>query len=212
MNPPDSGLIASGVMAGDTTRHIRGFLDFAMKSDEHDHGVYYFAIVASACYLESVLEESSVLWCKTESGNDRGFQSRLMDKIAKDISRATGLDGWKQWMRVLYDVDLVTALGDDWPTIKVLFDLRNQLAHGRTTKFMHFWNSDGNFLGMTTSGSSYEIPFEHLIQRKVIVVGPGTMPSAEHLLTGKVARYFFDAVSRAIYALQRLPALKSLGR
>ena len=125
--------VASGVVLGDMTRHVRDFIHSALHADDQKPGVYYFAIVASACYLESVLEEFSNLWCTAKASGDSGFYSRLMEAISKDVSRATGLDAWKKWLRVLYDIEFTEIVAEDWKALEVLFQLRNQLAHGRTT-------------------------------------------------------------------------------
>jgi hypothetical protein len=209
MTPPVPKAAITGLVCRDMTRHIRDFLDFAISSEKHGAGIYYFGIVASACYLESVLEDFSVLWCKTKDGGD-GLESRVYEKLAKDISRATGLDPWKGWMRLLFDIDLARTLEQEWPTLKVLFELRNQLAHGRTTKLTHFWDRYGRFVGMSLKGSSYKTTFEFLIERNVLTIRPGNVPSAECLLTRDVVRHFLAAVDRAIATLRQVPALSRL--
>lgn len=203
--------VASGIVLGDMTNHVADFLKFALTSDQQKPSIYYFAILACACYLESVLEEFSNLWCTQKASNDDGFEGRLMEVIAQDVSRATGLNPWKKWLKTLYGIDLPKVVGEDWKTLDVLFNLRNQLAHGRTTKFTHFWNAEnGRFLGMTIEGSSYEIPFKHLLEKKIINPKKGQVPNAEMLLTREVATYFWETVDRSITSLQKLPELSGL--
>lgn len=212
MQPPRENVsVASGVILGDMTRHVGEFIQHAIGGEPQKLGVYYFAIVASACYLESVLEEFSNLWCTSKASGDSGFNGRLMEAISKDVSRATGLDAWKKWLRILYDIEFQKIVGEDWKALDVLFQLRNQLAHGRTTKFTHFWNADdGRFLGMTIKGSSYEAPFQHLLDKGVMHVPKGEVPSAALLLTPSVAKYFWEVVDRAITLLEEVPELSRL--
>lgn len=207
IHPP----IATGVVLGDMTTHVAGFVRYALASDQHKPGIYYFAILACACFLESVLEEFTHLWCATKATQDQGFESRLMDVIAQDVSRATGLDPWKKWLNTLYGIDFPKTAGEDWKTLDVLFKLRNQMAHGRTTKFTHYWNAhDGRFMGMTLEGSSYELPFKHLIEKKVMNVPKGEIPNADLLLTRRVTQYFWETVDRTIASLQKVPELSGL--
>lgn len=199
----------AGVISGDMTRHIREYLDFATCAETHSCGVYYFGIVGCACYFESVLEESAIIWCYVQKSKDAGFYKRLLEAVMRDVSRATGLEAWKKWMSTLFDTDFVSAVGEDWRPLNVLFKLRNQLAHGRTTKFMHFWRSDGQFLGMTLKGSSYEETVKYLLEKQVIRLAPGEVPSAELVLNASVVRHFLGVVDRALEALKRTPALES---
>lgn len=194
--------VAAGYIVGDTTKYVRSFLEYCLSREDHDPSFYYFGIVAAACYLESVLEDFSFSWCKTKGHSEENFLSRLMEKVGSDVNRATGLDGWKQWLRILFDVDLPSVAGDDWPKLKALFTLRNQLAHGRTTKFTHFWNAtNGRFMGMTIEGSSYKKPFEHLLACGVIKVEPGEVPSPEYMFTHKVLLHFALSVNSTISLL-----------
>lgn len=210
-SPSNEVKIAAGVVLGDMTRSVGEFIQYAVESDQHKQGVYYFAILASACYLESVLEEFSNLWCTSKASQDQGFLGRLMVAISKDVSRATGLDAWKKWLRILYDIDPSKVVGDDWKALDILFQLRNQLAHGRTTKFTHFWNAEnGRFLGMTLEGSSYQAPFNHLIDKGIMRVKEGDVPNSDLLLTRAVAQYFWEVVERSIAALEKVPELSSL--
>ena len=203
--------IAAGHIVGDTTKYIRDFLHTSLSKDDHEPCMYYFAILASACYLESVLEDFSTSWCRIKSSSDEPFQSRLMEKIGDDVNRATGLERWKQWLRVLFDVDFADTVGDNWQALRQLFVLRNQLAHGRTTKFTHFWNAtNGRFVGMSIEGSSYRQPFEHLMDADIIVIPDGDVPSPAHLFTHEVAAYFFSCVESAIQSLSEQPTLKGL--
>lgn len=200
-----------GRIAGDTTKYIKDFLDSALAKENHDPSMYYFAIVATACYLESVLEDFAYSWCKTKSQAEEPFLSRLMEKIGDDVNRATGLDKWKQWTHVLFDVDFPDVVGEDWQTLTHLFTLRNQLAHGRTTKFTHFWNANnGRFLGISIEGSSYRQPFEYLIKSGVIQLKSGEVPSVGHFFTHKVALHFATSVRSAIKALSSAPLLSEL--
>lgn len=203
--------VASGYMLGDTTKYVRSFIDHCVSREDHDQGFYYFGIVATACYFESVLEDLSFSWCKTKYRAEEKFLERLIDKIGSDINRATGLDGWKQWLKVLFDVDLPTVAGDEWPKLSSLFVLRNQLAHGRTTKFTHFWNAiDGKFLGMTIAGSSYQKPFEHLLACGAINVQPGEVPSSECFFTHKVLLHFAMSVNSTILSLAKTKEIMGL--
>ncbi|MDP3875682.1 MAG: hypothetical protein Q8Q50_01735 [Methylobacter sp.] len=212
-SPKQNIPVASGVVLGDMTKHVADFVKYALSSENHNPGIYYFAILASACYFESVLEEFSNLWCTSKASQDEGFQGRLMEVIAKDVSRATGLDTWKKWLRTLYGIEFPKVIGEDWKTLDILFQLRNQLAHGRTTKFTHFWNTDnGRFLGMTLDGSSYEAPFKHLIEKGVMNVPEGQVPNADLLLTLNVASYFWLVVERSIASLEKIPELSELRR
>ena len=211
MNTENMPPIATGYIAGDTTQYIRDFLDFSLGKDDHPQHLYYFSIVAPACYFESVLEDFAGSWCKTRAASEEPFLNRLMDKIADDVDRATGLERWKQWFRVLFDVELAETVGNDWQVLHQLFVLRNQLAHGRTTKFTHFWNAnDGKFIGMTIDGSSYRRPFEHLQDAGVITVAEGEVPNPSHIFSHKVAQHFNKSVCNAIKVLAELPQLKGL--
>ncbi|MBL9081403.1 MAG: hypothetical protein JNK76_06330 [Planctomycetales bacterium] len=197
---------------GDTTKHIRDFLAYATGREDHAHGVYYFAIIGAACLFESVLEEHSQGWCRDQSHEQGEFSNRLIDAILKDVSRATGLDAWKKWMRVLHDVDIVKVVGKDWRALDVLFVLRNQLAHGRTTKLDHYYSHNGKFLGMSIDGSSYTPAFRYLLDENVLAVPQGDVPSLELLLSASVARHFSGVVDRAINALATVPGLARLSR
>lgn len=203
--------IAAGYIVGDTTNYITEFLTFSLAKIDHDPCVYYFAIVAAACHLESVLEDFTYSWCKTKSHSEEPFLNRLMDKIGDDVNHATGLERWKSWLKVLFDIDFAATVGKNWQTLNTLFVLRNQLAHGRTTKFTHFWNANnGRFMGMSIEGSSYAKPFEHLLAAGVIAIPSDEVPSASHLFTHKVALHFSKSVESAIEALSRESALSGL--
>jgi len=211
MSSDERSLIAAGYIVGDTTNYITDFLTFSLAKEDHDPGVYYFAIVAAACHLESVLEDFTYSWCKTKSNSEEPFLNRLMDKIGDDVNRATGLERWRSWLKVLFDIDFAATVGKDWQTLNNLFVLRNQLAHGRTTKFTYFHNANnGRFMGMTIEGSSYQQPFKHLLAAGVIAIPSGEVPSAAHLFTHKVALHFATSVELAIEALSREPVLSSL--
>ena len=204
------GSVVSGIVSGDMTDHIHGFVESILSRDEADLGANYFAIMASACYLESVLEEFSVMWCERKTQTDDDFIIRLMGALSQDISRATGLGNWKKWLKVLYDVDFDKTIGNEnWKTLNILFKLRNQLAHGRTTKFTHFWSAEtGKFLGMTTNGSEYEPIFSHLLKRGVISIPEGTVPSAATILEVEVVRYFWKTVNSSIESLREVTNLQ----
>lgn len=211
MSTEEKPPIAAGYIVGDTTKYIRDFLDFALSKENHDPSIYYFAIVATACYLESVLEDFAYSWCKTKGHSEEPFLNRLMEKVGDDVNRATGLDRWKQWTHVLFDVDFKEVVGDKWQTLNHLFTLRNQLAHGRTTKFTHFWNAtNGRFMGMSIEGSSYRQPFEYLLKSGIIHIQSGEVPTVEHLFTHKVASHFAASVDSTIEALSRVPLLSGL--
>lgn len=203
--------VVAGYTIGDTTNYITDFLSFSLAKKDHDTAVYYFAIVAAACYLESVLEDFTYNWCKIKSSSDEPFLNRLMEKIGDDVNRATGIERWRSWLKVLFDIDFVATVGKEWQALHNLFILRNQLAHGRTTKFTHYWNANnGRFMGMTIEGSSYQQPFEYLLAAGVIAIPPGEVPSPAHLFTHNVALHFSTSVESAIKALSREPALSGL--
>ncbi len=211
MSTEEKPPIAAGYIVGDTTKYIRDFLDSALSKENHDPCMYYFAIVATACYLESVLEDFAYSWCKTKGHSEEPFLNRLMEKIGDDVNRATGLDRWKQWAHVLFDVDFKEVVGDKWQTLTHLFTLRNQLAHGRTTKFTHFWNAtNGRFMGMSIEGSSYRQPFEYLLKSGIIHIQSGEVPTVENFFTHRVALHFAASVDSAIEELSRVPLLSGL--
>lgn len=198
-------------LVGDMTARIKEYLQFAV-SDPSDRplGIYYFGLIACSAYFESALEDVAVSWCRTKSFEKDAIYVRILKKIQSDVSRATGLEGWKTWLRVLFDLDLPTVLGDDWKELDVLFKLRNQLAHGRTTKFLHFYRSDGRFVGLSTEGSSYEFPFDHLVKKNVISIRPGEVPTCDSILTIDVLRYFVGVIDSAFAKLQSVPVLSGL--
>jgi hypothetical protein len=204
-----TGLLV-GFMSGDMTKHILAFRDFALSDSSSDPGVYYFGIMASACYFESVLEEFTVLWCTRKAGEEADFRKRILVQIAEDVGRATGLDAWKKWLMTLFEVDIVKVAGDDWKALTVLFKLRNQLAHGRTTKFRHFWKPDGKFVGMSIEGSAYESVFKYLLDAKVIRLEPNVLPAAEAFLARDVVAHFATATDRTLLALRGVPVLAAL--
>lgn len=203
--------LAAGFLVGDTTGFIRGYLDYSLNKKDHESCVYYFAIVASACLFESVLEDYTYLWCSGKRNSEDPFLQRLMIKIGNDVNRATGLEKWKEWLRVLFDVDLPKVVGAEWDALHNLFALRNQLAHGRTTKFMQFWNAtNGRFVGMSMEKSSYRLPVEHLFKAKVVSLATGEVPSPELLFRYEVARYFRDVVETALRKLSQQTSLSGL--
>jgi hypothetical protein len=159
-NPSGESQIATCIRIGDMTKPVRSFVLHSIESTTHPPGIYYFAIIGASCYFESVLEEFCSTFCSIKSSADKSFDGRIMEVIGQDVSRATGLEAWKKWIRTLFAVDIVNVVGDDWKGLDMLFKLRNQLAHGRTTKFKHFYDAEtGKFLGMTTEGSQYAAVF-----------------------------------------------------
>ena len=99
MSSEERVAIATGYFPGDTTGYISDFLKYSLAKDDREPFMYYFAIVASACRLESVLEDHAYHWCKSKSNSDDPFLERLMKKIGDDVNHATGLERWKSWLR-----------------------------------------------------------------------------------------------------------------
>jgi len=54
------------------------------------------------------------------------------------------------------------------------------------------------------------MPFTFLLEKKVIQVASGEVPSAQHLLNCDVVAYFCDIVDRCLTILTAIPVLKSL--
>lgn len=200
-----------GTHTGDMTKYVREFIRYAIEVEgDPSKGVCYFGLLACACQFESVLEDFTVSWCKVNEDKENDIYLRLFEKIGNDVSRATGLEAWKTWMKVLFNVNLPEVLADNWEAIAVLFRLRNQLAHGRTTKFQHFYKENGQFLGMSTEGSPYEKPLKYLMENKIVSLSKNEIPSANCFLTSKVVSHFSHAVESAILKLQSCPNLDGL--
>ncbi len=167
-------------------------------------------LLACACHFESVLEDFLSSWCFSEGHKENDFKKRIMQKVEKDVSRSTGLEQWKSWFKVLFDLNLTQVLGQEWEKLTQLFKLRNQLAHGRNTKYMYLYKEDGAFCGMSTERSGYHEILDYLIKNKVIEIPKGKIPSANTFLTKQVFAHFNSAVESSILLLTKCKALRKM--
>lgn len=207
----DEQNIFSAVLVGDTRNHIIEFLDEITK-DESDPSTAkcYFGILACACLFESTLEEYTFYWCNTRRNGPDEINGRIMQKLGQDISMTTGLEAWKTWFKVLFNIDVSSIIGEKWKSLFHLFKLRNQLAHGRTTKFPFYYSEEGKFLGMSFEGSGYRRPAEFLIEKKVVIIKDGEIPSFEKFVNKKVVAFFREEVESSIRLLSECQGLADL--
>jgi hypothetical protein len=100
-------------------------------------GLNLTILLNSACYVEGNLESllRGVLSKRVNASSaiDNGFLGRLKDDIDGRICRATGPDKHGDMFKLLVGKSLNEYAGDpeSWEGIRVLFYLRNVLAHGR---------------------------------------------------------------------------------
>jgi len=196
----------------ENTSHINNFIT-AVVADctETRESFCYFGIIACACKFESALSEVVDSWFMLESQNDNNkLISRIMDKVAVDVSKTTGLDAWKSWIKTIFDINIADVTQNNWQDLTYLFKLRNKLAHGRATKFSHFYDETGKYIGGSTKGSPYEDSLNYLIDKRVISVDEHSYPSLNLFLTPKVVEYFADAVSASIKLLSEHRLLSGL--
>ena len=188
---------------GDVTNHLSEFIDFSLNvsiDERHPRGIYALAIIACTSKLESIFEETLVNWCESKPDN-QSYNQRVLDKIRKDISRSTGLEKWKEWIKIIFDIELPNILVDEWESLKKLFQLRNQIAHGRTTKFRQYYKQDGKFIGMEMEESGYREIFKFLLKENIISVPEGSIPTVNSILSKQVVEHFSNIVEAALEQL-----------
>jgi hypothetical protein len=198
---------------GDATLHINSYLSSIHdRSEFDDRAIYYFGIVACACKFESVMSEYVESWCRHSLPATNNTLRRISIMLADDVSRTTGTETWKKWFRVLFNVDLPKESGGSWDDIVILFKLRNQLAHGRSTYFKSIYQRDGRYVGGSADDSAYKHALEHLISKNVIEMNKVVGLSIDCLLTREVVCYFKNSVSSALECLAKHPALVGVNK
>lgn len=198
---------------GDATPYINSYLSSIHdRSEFDDRAIYYFGIVACACKFESVMTEYVESWCRHSLPATNNTLRRISKMLADDVSRTTGTETWKKWFRVLFNVNLPKESDGSWGDIVILFKLRNQLAHGRSTSFKSIYQRDGKYVGGLADDSAYKDALEHLISKNVIDKNKIVGLSIECLLTREVVCYFKNSVSSALECLAKHPALVGINK
>ena len=165
-------------------------------------GINYSLVIATACLVEGVLEASlkelvsdrhRVLNQIQEADFHKRrikncFAENIDDYLRRKIERTTGIDKYAPILKLLSHQRRPPQLKNfkNWEGLKVLFNLRNALAHGREisgSKVRAFYLGDDwidEFVG------SYRVVEDYAIKKKLIkskFLDKGTL---EHILTNAV--------------------------
>ncbi len=196
--------------------YLREHIDFLIsrrkrlkRSDKKVRiGINLSIILMAACYIEGKLESDIKELVKHRRGvlreiNVKKFYHRriyntFLNNIEKlltaRIERTTGIENFQTVYGLLSyrNTPLKFQAYPNWEGIKVLFNLRNVLAHGREVtaeRISGFWldvDWKDEFMG------GYKIAEAYLYKKKLTTIKFIKKGSIDHLFTNKIADHFYS--------------------
>lgn len=155
------------------------------KKDELE-AINILIIISTTAFIESILYESLkdiIISYKYEESD------KILKNILKSTKNSMANATFKNYEQFATDV-LGKSLGkftspDTWESIKTLFSIRNQFAHGR--EFLVDYIDGGNYQYTVEPSKNYKTIVEFLIKKKLI---KKDIYSLKNLLTNSVTNYF----------------------
>ena len=169
-------------------------------------GINISLILTSACYIEGRVEQELKELIEHRNRVIRGvdverlYERRILNSVMgnlKDylnsrVKRTTGIENYGSFLELLSYKRTPTKFSDysNWEAIRVLFNFRNILAHGRecSGRRTKAWWTEGDWKDEFAGG--YKLTEDYLFKRKLIIGRFIKSGSIEHLFTNRVADHF----------------------
>lgn len=179
----------------------RGKLTHTTSAAVHA-GINYSILLMSACYLEGTFEEG-LLKLAERTTSDQPLTERLLSELRTRISLTTGSEGYNGLFSLVLGRKATEILNDNslWETVKVLFHLRNMIAHGRAVKYTLYMPPHVGGLWADEFSGGYKKIEDYLISKGFLE--ERHIESGDNWLffTDEVADHFWEAVQKFIRKL-----------
>ena len=163
-------------------------------------------IICRACLVEGILEEEthrvlrfyaakyqkvSIPVFETRKPMNL-FVNRMMEDLESRVARTTGIDNYAALINTLLGGSLLSApgLASCVEGLKVLFQLRNVIAHGRAVRATVRWRGDSPADGGEDFRGGYSLAERYLLKNGLIDQRFYSAESASWIFSDNVADHF----------------------
>jgi hypothetical protein len=175
-------------------------------------GINISLIVTSACFVEGRVEHELKELIRHRNNVIRGvdvdrfYERRMLNSVMGNIEdylnarveRTTGIENFGSFLELLSYKRTPAKFSDysNWEGIRVLFNFRNVLTHGRqcSARRTKAWWVEGDWKDEFAGG--YKLAEDYLVKKKLIKGRFIAKGSIEHLFTNKVADHFVTQSKR----------------
>ena len=169
-------------------------------------GINIALILTSACFVEGKVEQELKELIIHRNSVIRGvdvkglYERRILnsvmgnleDYLMSRVKRTTGIENFGSFLELLSYKRTPEKFSDfpNWEAIRVLFNFRNVLAHGRecSGRRTKAWWTEGDWKDEFAGG--YKLTEDYLYKNNLIRIRFISSESIEHLFTNKVADHF----------------------
>ena len=169
-------------------------------------GINISLILTSACCIEGRVEQELKELIRHRNSVIRGvdveklYERRILNSVMHNledylnsrVERTTGIENFGSFLELLSYKRTPAKFSDypNWEAIRVLFNFRNVLAHGRecSGKRTKAWWVEGDWKDDFAGG--YKLTEDYLFKKKLIKNRFISKGSIEHLFTNRVADHF----------------------
>jgi hypothetical protein len=163
----------------------------------------YLLIVASACYLESVLErvlsELITDLPKPAHPTDQAARQLLLEQVQSAGARKKA----NELFAILTGQPMakLSRVVPDGPGLDVLWDLRNMLAHGNPIRAVVKIPKDEESKWLTEYQGAYKKAHDYLLAQKLLANPVDPMACDWFFLTDAVADHFWSLAYRVVVSM-----------
>ncbi len=122
------------------------------------------------------------------------FINNVEDHLTNQVERVTGIDNFESFFDLLSYKRMPSKYNEypNWEGVKVLFNFRNVLAHGRevTAQRISAWWLEVDWKDDFSGG--YKITENYLLKKKLITKRFIEEDSIDHFFTNKIADHFYS--------------------
>lgn len=191
-----------------------------IKSRPTRIGINISLILTSACVVEGRVEQELKELIRHRNSVIRGLDaeklyerrilnsvmSNLEDYLNSRVERTTGIENFGSFLELLSYKRTPATFSDypNWEGIRVLFNFRNVLAHGRecSGRRTKAWWVEGDWKDEFAGG--YKLTEDYLFKKKLIKGRFISKGSVEHLFTNTVADHFVVQSKRFCRHISRI--------
>ena len=163
-------------------------------------GLNYMLVMASACFLEAVMERGLTEIIETLPPSAHPTDTSMRRDLLSRVRQAQGLKEYKGLFMLATGVPLneLLYMKERWEGIDALYALRNMLAHGRAITARISFPTDETMPWSTEYEGSYKKVHEYLVKTGVLTAAVDPMSLEWFCLENKVADHFWTLAFNAV--------------
>jgi hypothetical protein len=163
-------------------------------------GINYMLVMASACYLEAVMERGLTEIIQTLPPSAHPTDACLRRDLLSRIRQAQGINDYKELFLLATGVPLheLEHVKTHWEGLQALFALRNVLAHGRAITARIVFPPDEAVPWSEEYEGNYRKVHEYLLKCRVLTAPVDPTSLEWFCLESEVADHFWTLTYNAV--------------